>query len=331
MDLLQALVTIAGVYILFLENTVYAVSVSEGRGWTYNHENGTDHWNNLFPSCNGDRQSPINIQTNTTHVDLQLGILRKDYFLGTPRRMYVRNIGFTLQLDIEGGYILDVPSVWNFKYEVTELHFHWTAITYEYGSEHRIDGHPYWGELHIVHHNTLYGGDGANITDGLAVVAVMIEDNLEKNNTAMQRILQPVIDGRIYGHGPRVEIQPFGVHDILPDTIDDYYRYSGSLTTPYCYESVVWTVLPQRIHISKFQARVLQTMLEGNSNLLSGNNFRPPQPVNGRTIYRPYFPVDRPVETPTEPPCVCAGSASVAPAITFIFITTILFVIYVFL
>ena len=35
----------------------------------------------------------------------------------------------------------------------------------------------------------------------------------------------------------------------------NYYRYSGSLTTPPCYESVIWTVFEDPILISSAQVR----------------------------------------------------------------------------
>ena len=39
---------------------------------------------------------------------------------------------------------------------------------------------------------------------------------------------------------------------LLPDS-ETYYRYPGSLTTPPCYESVVWTIFRQSVIISKRQ------------------------------------------------------------------------------
>jgi len=41
---------------------------------------------------------------------------------------------------------------------------------------------------------------------------------------------------------------------LLPDS-GTYYRYYGSLTTPPCYETVLWTVYQQPVVISKRQVR----------------------------------------------------------------------------
>lgn len=42
---------------------------------------------------------------------------------------------------------------------------------------------------------------------------------------------------------------------MLPKNVDRFYRYSGSLTTPPCSESVVWTVYPETVKISSWQVR----------------------------------------------------------------------------
>ena len=50
-----------------------------------------------------------------------------------------------------------------------------------------------------------------------------------------------------------VSIAPFKMKDLLPENTDVFYRYSGSLTTPTCDESVTWTVFHQTIELSKIQ------------------------------------------------------------------------------
>jgi carbonic anhydrase len=40
---------------------------------------------------------------------------------------------------------------------------------------------------------------------------------------------------------------------LLPENTDDFYRYNGSLTTPPCFQSVMWTVFAQVSHISSHQ------------------------------------------------------------------------------
>lgn len=51
-----------------------------------------------------------------------------------------------------------------------------------------------------------------------------------------------------------VDIPTFPVEDLLPNsTRYDYYRYYGSLTTPPCYESVIWSFGADKIEISAEQ------------------------------------------------------------------------------
>ena len=57
-----------------------------------------------------------------------------------------------------------------------------------------------------------------------------------------------------------LNINTFSLLDLIPDNVVngayDYYRYSGSLTTPGCYESVIWTVFEDTIKITQAQVCV---------------------------------------------------------------------------
>ena len=48
-------------------------------------------------------------------------------------------------------------------------------------------------------------------------------------------------------------IAAFKLSSLLPADTTRFYRYSGSLTTPDCYESVAWTVFADVIQISSAQ------------------------------------------------------------------------------
>jgi carbonic anhydrase len=65
------------------------------------------------------------------------------------------------------------------------------------------------------------------------------------------------------------------VGDALTSTAR-YYTYRGSLTTPPCSETVTWLVLHDFAQLSKGQFEAFRTIL--------GNDFRPLQHRNGRTI-----------------------------------------------
>ena len=70
---------------------------------------------------------------------------------------------------------------------------------------------------------------------------------------------------------------------LAPKNIGSFFRYNGSLTTPGCYEIVVWTLFKDPIEISEEQLNKLRKIKfsrdGGNSN-----NYRKVQKLNGRTI-----------------------------------------------
>jgi len=65
------------------------------------------------------------------------------------------------------------------------------------------------------------------------------------------------------------------------------YRYKGSLTTPPCSETVVWTIFKDPLSVSKAQLGVFRTLLSRESRNLP-TNYRPVQPTFTKTRKKIY-------------------------------------------
>ena len=80
----------------------------------------------------------------------------------------------------------------------------------------------------------------------------------------------------------------FNVKQLLgEERLRRYYRYDGSLTTPPCYESVIWTVLHEPIQLSLKQLNAFRSLHDEEKDILA-NTFRPVQPLGTRKLFRSF-------------------------------------------
>ena len=68
----------------------------------------------------------------------------------------------------------------------------------------------------------------------------------------------------------RVQVPGFNIRALLPARLDEYYRYDGSLTTPPCYPSVLWTVFRDHVTISRKQVLHQQSLNQITRHVLYG-------------------------------------------------------------
>ncbi len=218
--------------------------------WSYQGETGAEFWGELDPEFStcavGQAQSPIDIQSSAV---ASFGSLELNY-QDTP--LSIINNSRTIRVDYQPGSSLTLDGQ---KYELLQFHFHQP-------SEHLISGKAYGMEAHFVHQN--------KATGDLVVLAVLM--SVGKINRALDRVWD-----NIPWQSDRTEEAEdfiFNAASLLPENINRYYRYRGSLTTPPCSEIVTWLVLKQPVQVSKLQiARFLEAI---------GNNARPVQALNGR-------------------------------------------------
>lgn len=79
-----------------------------------------------------------------------------------------------------------------------------------------------------------------------------------------QSTSQVCSDGGLLTIDQKVQVPAFNIRHLLPLRLDQYYRYDGSLTTPPCYPSVLWTVFRNPITISHAQVLCLQGALSAS-------------------------------------------------------------------
>ncbi len=218
--------------------------------WGYEGSHGPAHWGGLHPEfaacADGRNQSPVDIRST---VQADLPPLQVRYAQGPST---IINNGHTIQIDFAPGSMLRLDDT---DFELKQVHFHSP-------SENMIDGRSFPFEAHFVH---------ADAQGGLAVIGVMYETGAANEGLAPfwgQLPEQP---------GPAQPLaQPADASQMLPASLD-YYRYSGSLTTPPCSEGVRWLVLKNPLTISSEQQAAFERIMGGPTN-------RPVQPLNGRLI-----------------------------------------------
>lgn len=70
-----------------------------------------------------------------------------------------------------------------------------------------------------------------------------------------------------------------------------YYRYDGSLTTPPCFESVIWSVAVEPLKISRQQLFAFQVLQDRNAHDIK-NTYRAVKPLGLRKLFRSFHSVD---------------------------------------
>jgi len=270
----------------------------ERASWGYQTSNGPATWATNFPDfCAGDMQSPIDLDS-TKAVTMDPGpITMVGYNL--KQSGSINNNGHTLGFSIPSGntpYIMGGRLPAGDRFDFLQLHWHWGSDSSK-GSEHTMNGKEYPLEVHLVHVNSKYyvngtpSDDNFAKSDGLAVLGIFYEISTEDNanlTNIVSKVNEVAVEARRrrkQGRATSVDLDmTLSLEDFLPADTTKYYYYQGGLTTPTCNEAVLWTNMMSTQTISEAQLEVFRTMTDSDGTTLN-NNYRPPQPLNARTIY----------------------------------------------
>lgn len=230
---------------LLLSSSAFAATAPH---WEYSGESGPDNWAKLTPefaACAGKNQSPVNIGGT---IKAALAPIKTHYVAGGNELV---NNGHTLQVNYQPGSTLELDGQ---RFTLKQFHFH-------VPSENLIRGQAYPLEAHLVH---------ANDKGELAVLAVMFKVG------AANKLLDQAWKS-LPKSGNKVAFDsPLDARKLLPTKLN-YYRFSGSLTTPPCSEGVRWLVLKHPMTVSQAQLDAFKTAIPHANN-------RPVQSVNAREI-----------------------------------------------
>jgi carbonic anhydrase len=215
--------------------------------WSYSGERGPEHWGELKPEYVMCRDGHLQSPVDLKwHRPIKGGPLSFTYKSTQAHVADKDNGGFEIAFDAGSQIKMRKQT-----FDLMSAHFHTE-------SEHTLSGKHYPLELHMVHKDS----DGKPV-----VVAVMFK--VGKENHIIDRIWSAAS-----GAAP-AEGLAFNPEHILP-VQKTYYEYLGSFTTPPCTEDVTWFVFNTPVEISEEQLALIKKRL--------GENARPVQPLNGRTV-----------------------------------------------
>uniref|UniRef100_A0A4W3IMD2 Alpha-carbonic anhydrase domain-containing protein n=1 Tax=Callorhinchus milii TaxID=7868 RepID=A0A4W3IMD2_CALMI len=230
--------------------------------WSYE---GKEAWSKDYKLCEGHAQSPINIVVRKTLLKTSLvPITVEGYNLPEADLLTLSNNGHTGKHFLLSGEVL-------FK---NPLHSEWFCWWSQGGD----------ANIHFVHFAAKYGSlqEAMHKDDGLAVLGAFFEVGPQENEH-YNHIFKKLED--ITEEGSKVSIPGFDIKNLLPRQLGHYFRYSGSLTTPPCDQTVNWTIFKDTIQISQLQLHRLKSSLRTSDNQILSCNYRDVQPLNRRPVF----------------------------------------------
>ncbi|CAH1801893.1 unnamed protein product [Owenia fusiformis] len=254
--------------------------------WGYKGKFGVNHWNDFCSTLSkheeAHRQSPIDIAIKTAQHHKELKPINTKGFEDIKDGLLLKNNGHTAHLDLSAcGYELTEGHL-NGTYQSVQMHLHWGSESTR-GSEHTIDGKQYAAELHVVFKHLGKKHSGKD----LAVLGFLI-DVSETDNRLWEHFLSHL--PKITHQDMETKVDNFNLRSLLPDDLDHFFRYHGSLTTPPCSQTVNWTLYRDTIKLSERQLNIFRQNMKENK-ISDANerpmvdNFRPVQPLDGRNIH----------------------------------------------
>jgi len=217
--------------------------------WSYDGKEGPEHWGKLseeFSMCSaGSTQSPIDIEESLDANLKPLKLLQK-----FPAKEILQT-NHSIQLNFRDGNIVAID---NITFKLKQANFHTP-------SEHSIQGKSFPLEAQFLH---------SDIKGNTAIVAVLFREG--RPNPGLEKVLKQLPNES----NKAVTLKSRLLASEMMPSNQDYYRFSGSLTSPPCTEGIRWILIKTPMTASKEQIDALAALTQHNN--------RPLQALNGRLI-----------------------------------------------
>lgn len=203
----------------------------------------------------------------------------------------MKNTGKTVAVLLKDDYFVRGAGLPG-RFKAEKMEFHWGHSNGSAGSEHSINGRRFPVEMQIY----LYNSDdfdslSAAIKERRIIAAMAVFFELgQKDNPAVDPIIQG-LKGVVH-HEKETNLRSFILRDLLPSSVDSFYRYTGSLTTPPCIKVVEWIIFSRPVYLSHSQLEAFYSIFttEQQDHVKSveylRNNFRPLQDLDNRKVFK---------------------------------------------
>ncbi|XP_019751306.1 receptor-type tyrosine-protein phosphatase gamma [Hippocampus comes] len=260
--------------------------------WSYSGSHGPRGWSTLYPECAAKNQSPVDIADEQAVVSDEYQELQLDKFnTESSNQTTMKNTGKTVAVLLKDDYFVRGAGLPG-RFKAEKMEFHWGQSNASAGSEHSINGRRFPVEMQIY----LYNSDdfdslSAAIKERRIIAAMSVFFELgQKDNPAVEPIIQG-LKGVVH-HEKETNLRSFILRDLLPSSVDSYYRYTGSLTMPPCSKVVEWIIFSRPVYLSHSQLEAFYSIFttEQQDHVKSveylRNNFRPLQDLDNRKVFK---------------------------------------------